>query len=246
MVAFMKRRSAVLHALVLLTASSVVSGCQNSTGTDGDPSLVERDGTMVVSRPEPEVRRAIYRSEIGFAPDSADLMPVAQQDIDTFLGDVGVADGDQFMIVGPEAATQVSERQRQMVASYLALKGVTVSRLPADAAYVPAANDTVSLILRRQTVVLPACPDWTSTPNQNFTNRPQRNFGCATAANFGMMVASPSDLVSGRGLGPVEGTVSAKSIDRYRRDKTKQLIRDSGSSDVFPAAESGSSGGAEK
>ena len=242
----MRRQSGLIRALLLVTASSLAGGCQYFEEPAGDPGLTTLNGTTNMSRPEPEVKRAVYRHEVAFVPGDATLVPASQQDLDAFVGEVGVAAADEFMIIGPDQASPLSSRQRQMVSSYLALKGVNVAPLPVDAAYAPASADTVSVILRRKTVVLPACPDWTSTPNQSFTNRPQRNFGCATAVNLGMMVEVPTDLERGRGLGPKEGTIAAKSIDRYRKGKTKELIRDAGSSDVFPAADSGSSGGAEK
>lgn len=242
----MRTRSGLFRALLLVTASSLASGCQYFKEPAGDPALATLNGTTHMSRPEPEVKRAVYRHEVAFVPGDATLAAASQQDLDAFVGEVGIAAADEFMIVGPDQPSPLSSRQRQMVSSYLALKGVNVAPLPVDATYAPAAGDTVSVIVRRKTVVLPACPDWTSEPNQSFTNRPQRNFGCASAVNLGMMIAVPSDLEHGRGLGPKEGTVSAKSIERYRKGKTKELIRDAGSSDVFPAADSGSSGGAEK
>lgn len=242
----MRTRSGLVRALLLVTASSLAGGCQYFETPAGDPALATMNGTTYMSQPEPEAKRAVYRHEVAFVPGDATLVAVSQKDLDAFVDEVGIAPADEFMIVGPEQPSPLSSRQRQMVSSYLALKGVNVAPLPVDATYAPAADDTVSLIVRRMTVVLPACPDWTSVPNQSFTNRPQRNFGCASAVNLGMMVAVPSDLEHGRGLGPKEGTVAAKSIDRYRRGKTKELIRDAGSSDVFPAANSGSSGGSEK
>ena len=242
----MRRQSGLIRALLLVTASSLAGGCQYFKEPPGDPDLSTLNGTIHMSRPEPEVKRAVYRHEVAFVTGDATLIAASQQDLDAFLSEVGVGTADEFMIIGPDQPTPLSSRQRQMVSSYLALKGVNVAPLPVDAAYAPASADRVGVIVRRKTVVLPACPDWTSVPNQSFTNRPQRNFGCATAVNLGMMVEVPTDLERGRGLGPKEGTIAAKSIDRYRKGKTKELIRDAGSSDVFPAADSGSSGGAEK
>jgi pilus biogenesis lipoprotein CpaD len=242
----MHRHSGLFRALLLVTASSLAGGCQYFKEPQGDPALSTLNGTTHMSRPEPEVKRAAYRHEVAFMPGDATLAAASQQDLDAFVDEVGIAAADEFMIIGPNQPSPLSSRQRQMVASYLALKGVNVAALPADAAYAPAADDNVSVILRRKTVVLPACPDWTSVPNQSFTNRPQRNFGCSSAVNLGMMIATPTDLERGRGLGPKEGTVSAKSIERYRKGRTKELIRDAGSSDVFPAANSGSDAGAEK
>jgi hypothetical protein len=37
------------------------------------------------------------------------------------------------------------------------------------------------------------------------------------------MVADPGDLVTGKSIGPGDGTVSAGSVQRYREDSVKEL-----------------------
>ncbi len=96
------------------------------------------------------------------------------------------------------------------------------------------APDEVGVVVERVVVTLPACPNWTEWPNNSFSNQPTSNWGCSTAVDLGMMVAEPSDLNFGRVPGPSDGTVMSSSIERYRLGKTKPMIRDAGSSDVYP------------
>ncbi len=62
------------------------------------------------------------------------------------------------------------------------------------------------------------------------------NWSCATAVNFGLMLADPQDLARGRDPGRADGEAVARSIESYRKDRTKDIIRDSASSEMFPSA----------
>lgn len=69
------------------------------------------------------------------------------------------------------------------------------------------------------------------------------NWSCATAVNFGMMLADPGDLVRGRDPGPADGEAVARSIESYRKGRTKDIMRDAASSEMFPAAAPSSNSG---
>ena len=73
-------------------------------------------------------------------------------------------------------------------------------------------RDRAIVAVNRGMITLPACPNWSRSPRQDLTNAVPSNFGCANASNLALMVASPTDLVSGRELGlakaRVEGTAS--------------------------------------
>ena len=62
------------------------------------------------------------------------------------------------------------------------------------------------------------------------------NWSCATAVNFGMMLADPQDLARGRDPGRADGEAMARSIENYRKDRTKDIIRDSASGELFPSS----------
>jgi pilus assembly protein CpaD len=83
----------------------------------------------------------------------------------------------------------------------------------------------------RTLVTLPHCPNWSksSAAAADYTNQPSSNFGCANTVNLGLMVANPTDLVSGRPVGPAEGRPEAAAVNRYLNDKV-QLPAASGAS----------------
>jgi pilus assembly protein CpaD len=81
--------------------------------------------------------------------------------------------------------------------------------------------DRAIIEVSRTLVTLPPCPNWSksSAGATDYANQPSSNFGCSTAVNLGLMIASPTDLVSGRPVGPAEGQPSAAAVNRYLNDK---------------------------
>ena len=90
------------------------------------------------------------------------------------------------------------------------------------------------MVVQRSSVSLPACPNWSQPPNEGFDNQPMSNWSCATAVNFGLMLADPNDLVRGRDPGNADGEALARSIESYRKGRTKDIIRDSRQQRDFP------------
>jgi type IV pilus biogenesis protein CpaD/CtpE len=95
--------------------------------------------------------------------------------------------------------------------------GVIASRI--QIASVPPNGAVVEVV--RHEVTLPPCPNWSKWPAGagDFTNTPHSNFGCANVTNLGRMVASPTDLASGRPLGPTAAQPAAAAVSRYLNDK---------------------------
>ena len=76
-------------------------------------------------------------------------------------------------------------------------------------------RDRAIVAVNRSMVTLPACPNRSRAPREDFTNALPSDFGCATASNLALMVASPADLVGGRELGLADGRVAAATIQNY-------------------------------
>ncbi|MFO1127370.1 MAG: CpaD family pilus assembly lipoprotein [Rhodospirillales bacterium] len=203
---------------------------------------------------EPKVTVVDSREDVAFVPGSATLPASAAAQLQDFLLSVKPADGGELrvFVVGaatvvgaPERTAQLIDRRNQAVADVLTANGIVAEPLPADAIGRSVAPDTVAVIARHTVVTLPACPDWSGWPNYStFHNLPYSNWSCATAVNFGMMVADPSDLARGRVPGDADGTVMARSIENYRKGKTKPIMRDVSTADTYSAGggdESGSS-----
>jgi type IV pilus biogenesis protein CpaD/CtpE len=239
-------RAAILLSTVL--ASSGLGACAN-TDQWQPPRTAQ----------QPQLELADYRYEVEFAPGTVVLATGAQESLRLFLARVGVLPGDRVYVIAavpataaPQAAVppsappgtttglgdlRLSEQRRGAVVTLLARNGIPVEPRGADLEVGSSSDSEVVVLVRRRVVSLPACPDWTQRPNRDFDNQPISNWSCSTAVNFGLMLADPDDLIRGRDPGYADGAYLARSIESYREGRTRDLIRDVASGELFPTAE---------
>ena len=162
--------------------------------------------------------------EVKFAANDARLAPGEADRLAAFLRRSAVGYGDRVSLILPERGNAPAlDARRQAVAMALANHGILTQPIgPIEG--VAAAPDSVLITVGRYVVTPPACPDWSKTPSYDAANRAGSNFGCASAVNLGLMVADPGDLAGGRPPGPGDGDQNTLAIQRYREDKTKDLL----------------------
>ena len=181
---------------------------------------------------EPELHVTEYRQEVRFLPGSTTLAPDNEAALRRFLSGVG---GGYRVYVVTDAADRsgLAARRGRAVATLLASNRIQSQSRFTDEEAPPI--DGVAVVVQRSIVALPPCPNWSQAPNRGFNNQPMSNWSCATAVNFGLMLADPSDLARGRDPGYADGEAVARSVENYRKGKTKDIIRDAASSEIFPA-----------
>jgi len=81
----------------------------------------------------------------------------------------------------------------------------------------------VKVQVRRYTVTVPGCPNWTADPTTTSDNIVHSNWSCANTSNLGLMVANPADLNRGRVMGTADADLLTKRIRDYRKGETKAL-----------------------
>lgn len=180
--------------------------------------------TPVQSPKENKVTFIRLGHEVKFAASDTRLAPAEAERLAAFLRRSAVGYGDRVALILPDRGNaRVHDARRQAVALALADHGILTSPIgPIEG--VAAAPDSVLITVGRYVVTPPACPDWSKTPGYDVANRAASNFGCANAVNLGLMVADPGDLVAGRVPGPGDGDQNTLAIQRYREDKTKELL----------------------
>ena len=67
-----------------------------------------------------------------------------------------------------------------------------------------------------------SCPPWTAT-SAGGGNSESTGLGCTNALNLKHMVAEPSDLKTGKTLGPADGAREALAVEAYKQGKVKEL-----------------------
>ncbi len=240
----------------MVGAALMVSGCvETDTGVvlgSGAYLLAPfEDFSEVPEARQPRADLVQYSHSVGFAAGEARLTNGQRQRLDAFLARLEAGYGDRFYVVaGPgrrgepkQAAARLGERRRQAVMAFLELRKLRVLPLRIEFGIDAPVGGAVKVIVRRYVVTLPGCPDWTGRPGITYENTPSSNFGCATATNLGLMVADPGDIVAGRDPGLMDGEFVARSIERYRKGKTKPLAGAEASAASAEPSDSGDSGG---
>ncbi|MBY0272809.1 MAG: CpaD family pilus assembly protein [Alphaproteobacteria bacterium] len=119
---------------------------------------------------------------------------------------------------------RIKDIQRVLVKYGVSYDMITVEPAEKGHKSMSSCSSGVNLVLEKYLVIPPSCADFSQPIGDARQAHAPSNFGCATVANLGMMVANPRDLIKGRSLGASDGTVMAAGVDRYRKDKVKELI----------------------
>jgi len=232
----LKMITRIFTVMFVCAAGGLVSGC-----------LYTFYGAPTQHEPQPDLVE--YRHDVEFAAKRFSLSREQGQELEAFIARVGVGYGDRVYLatvtpqgVEGDSAVRLAEHRAESVSSFLGLNDVKVDALIDDYGDGAPLGDSVTVLVHRYVVRLPACPDWTDKPSKKFMNQPASNWSCATAVNFGMMVADPGDLVRGREAGPGDGQMLADSIYRYRKGETKPLMEDVSTAETFPGGSSPSTG----
>lgn len=227
----------LLQTTLVAAACTVASGC----------ALPREDWSGVRQAPQARAEPATFRHTIRFQPNSARLPNPEQHRLETFLNQVRPEDADAIVLAveplqarGGDKRAVLRRLRQQEIVSALRKAGAAAETISIDVAQAPV--DSIVATVRTHVVVLPECPDWSADSSRGGDNQPASNWGCATAVNFGIMIANPRDMIRGRGLSPANGERLARSIERYRSDKTTPLTNESATS-VSPQPTASPGGG---
>ncbi|MDY8108452.1 CpaD family pilus assembly protein [Fulvimarina sp. 2208YS6-2-32] len=111
--------------------------------------------------------------------------------------------------------------------SHEAIAVLTRSGVPRERVFVEsyAAHDAlrptpIRLTFSTLTAQTAPCGRWPEDLGSTSENKNYQNFGCATQQNLAAQIADPRDLLSPRGLGPVDGERRDQVIEKYRKGQT--------------------------
>ena len=170
--------------------------------------------------PENEVSETPFAHSISLAASQVRLDGNQNADLSIFLASIGRDRGDHYEI---RTAYSTNDQKkmgrnnqiaRDLRRSFIS-QGVYADRI--QLVHVPGHDDTLELVVRRYTVISPACGvvdmnrgnDWENEPTQT------RKLGCSNAHNLGQMIADPRDLVGGRTFDSASGEREALGVRRH-------------------------------
>jgi pilus assembly protein CpaD len=154
------------------------------------------------------------RADLSFIPGSARL---AQPDVIRRLVTAGRIQPADRVTISAAGPARLAEQRAAVISRELLAYGIVADALPLET--VPANHAIIGI--GRYAVTLPPCPNWSESPNAEYTNAHTSNWGCARAVNLGLMVASPADLIGGRTLTPTAGMPAVNAVQRYLNDRVK-------------------------
>lgn len=196
---------------------TLLSGCA--------PEIV--DWTPAESPKENKVERVIFYHMIHYPSKSNSFPETEVNSLIRFLK--ANAENPSAVSIILEECDGYSKKRIKDIQRVLVKYGVSYDMItvePAEKRHKSTSSSSsgVSLVLEKYLVIPPSCADFSQPIGEARQAHSPSNFGCATVANLGMMVANPRDLIKGRSLGASDGTVMAAGVDRYRKDKVKDLI----------------------
>jgi len=183
-------------------------------------SVSKEDLTVGETPKELDVEWSRKTHLVGFEPRMAALGAEAKTELAAFLERERKGPDDRILVnpgKSVDGRNGLFAARGRAVQNFLADLGYISEMLPSHAGVA----NTAIVAVERYDVTLPDCPDWRALPA--LTNGVWSNYGCTTAVNLGRMVADPRDLVTGRDLGPMDGTVAASAVERYRKGEVKEL-----------------------
>lgn len=189
-------------ALAAALALSVAS-CGSGSFTE---QLSNRSGFMDPP-PQNEVTVTPYAHAVDLAAGQSRLNGNQNASLSSFLAQVGRDRGDHYEIrtafTGGDSVQ--SERNnkiaRDLRKSFIA-QGVYANRI--QLVNISEYSSKLELVIRRYTVITPACGVVDVNLSSGFDDEPlrDRSLGCSNEYNLGKMLADPRDLVGGRSLDP--------------------------------------------
>jgi len=211
------------HFVVGVVAASVLSalGCAPQTS----------QWSTVEAPKENKVSLIRFSHSVKFRASEDRLSAPEATRLAGFMRDQNVGYGDQILLLPGEGA--LAQRRQDAVATAFARGGLRVMR-DVQVEGVALDPNEVRIVVGRYVVTPPSCPNWSKRPDEDFGNTPSSYIGCATTTNLGLMVANPSDLVSGNPTSPADGELSAFRIESYRHGLYPPLLK----GDVAPNSRS--------
>ncbi len=218
------KRNSLTRRLLPVLALLPMTACGGFDGSVNE-GLIPLGSWMPTEWDAPaEAEWVRLQHRVAFGSDSMELDRVERERLAAFLQQSGVTATDDVFLSAPRASDGSVDptdlARLDAIRGELKVLGLKVSEGDDDKMVAP---NNIGIVIRRAVVMQPDCE--TEDPIIPGV-RPEFRVGCSTAYNLGAMVAYPEDLIEGRGLSPADGTKGATSIDRYRKDKVKDIDKE--------------------
>ena len=202
-------------------------------------------GNPVAEQARIDTRHDAVRADtmlaVSFAPSSGQLDASQVRELRAMVAGGQRAQRDEFVVVTDGSGGPIQTARAAKVRQSLAAAGARW----VGTAYEPSmamGPDQVIVVRSEYRIGTRDCPNHGSGAQWNPNESQMTNFGCADAYNMGLMLARPRDAAIGRDPGPVDATVSAAAIQRYREGRIRTAGASGGGSGAGGVSTGGGSG----
>jgi len=219
------QKTLLLHAAVLLCATSMMAGCASYDRTHFTVGSVPDDyrtrHPIVVSQSEISEDIVVSKNAKG--------LPYRDKGVVQGFGSQFKQSGAAHMAIlvpagspNEAAARRVAHEAKQVLVE----QGIPASRVALQSYSAGGHGEaaTVRLVYTGTAAkVEGACGQWTEDIADTSENKNYANFGCATQQNLAAMVANPADLLGPRGQSEIDATRRTIVIDDWRVEGARPL-----------------------
>lgn len=172
----------------------------------------------------------VITQAVPFVGASAEIAPVGQPQLDSFLTDFMRSGGGvlEIAVASDAPSDQLSAARQEAVRKYVLHRGVR----PHELRFSPVRsssgrNGAVVVSYERYIAKAPDCDENIGDNTFNPGNQQHPNFGCAQQAQFAAMVSNPADLMRMRTEQPTDATRRSIVIQKYRAGEATEAARGS-------------------
>jgi pilus assembly protein CpaD len=209
-----------ISTLPKLALAAVLAFGVASCGTGSFTEQISNRSGFMDPPPQNEITVTPYAHAVDLAAGQNRLNGNQNATLSSFLAQVGRDRGDHYEIRtaftsgDPVQSERNNKIARDLKKSFIA-QGVNADRI--QLVNIGEYSSKLELVVRRYTVISPACGIVDVNLSSGFDDEPlrDRSLGCSNEYNLGKMLADPRDLVGGRKLDPATAEREVVGQRRY-------------------------------
>lgn len=213
---FSRRRTALIGAM--LATAGLLQGCagRDSMSTSAVPDDYRSRHPITLSEAE-------HTLDIPIASGDTRLTIGVADAIRGFAASYGTSSSGSIVIMTPSGSTNsmASANARKQIRAVLTSAGVPARRIAETSYSASGTSAPIRLSYIAMTAMTHPCGNWPEDlSNNTFANKNWQNFGCAAQSNMAAQIANPMDLVTPRGMSPIDAERRSNVIGLYREGAT--------------------------
>ena len=199
---------------LLITTAGLVQGCagRDSMSTGAIPDDYRSRHPITLSEAE-------HTLDIPIASGDSRLTVGVSDAIRGFAANYASSSSGSIVIMTPEgsANSAASSYARKQIRTVLTSAGVPARKIAETRYAANGSSAPIRLSYLAITAMTHPCGNWPEDlSNNTFANKNWQNFGCATQSNMAAQIANPMDLVTPRGMSPIDAERRSNVIGLYR------------------------------